>query len=522
LLKDDLPINYFTIIVFEERPVVLTDERHLTSKLLPAGQGYMLGIYQKQISLDTARGAFDQLCACGKNTIVNLGLGALEIGSLELLRKQFVPEDSTVMIPLNRILKNNFKNGSYTLEFFDARKNICAEFTDAQRRKIAETIIEHVPIDLQVISDRIGSVIFQFPSQVVFAELSFPHKNEMSEYTGNLMLIDNGDKLNLDFTFDPRCDWQDRYVVIASNASDETTTGFTSEKMTLDGMFTNDLSHLQIYDRRTKLLQLEQKTVPMMKMSFDMRIRASQRKVNTNGKTHLIDVDSVEHMQMGYENSSYEINFDKRKYRQRLVELEEKRDLLQFRGGAEDHEEAIDQIRYIIKQYTKKKIYLWDTFLSAEDIINTLYFCPIFNCEMKAITSKRAKILSGARKSVSTWGEKFHKVGCWMRRVCGGDEKNITTWIERQREVLEGADNTGIKLEFRCQHGMHGTSFHDRFLILIDNDDKAKVWSLGSSINSIGKSHTIIQTVQNPQYIVDAFESLWDQLSHNDCLVWRH
>ena len=51
--------------------------------------------------------------------------------------------------------------------------------------------------------------------------------------------------------------------------------------------------------------------------------------------------------------------------------------------------------------------------------------------------------------------------------------------------------------------------------------EKPRVWSIGTSFNSLGKSHHIIQEVQHPQMIVDAFEELWEELSYETCLIWR-
>lgn len=57
--------------------------------------------------------------------------------------------------------------------------------------------------------------------------------------------------------------------------------------------------------------------------------------------------------------------------------------------------------------------------------------------------------------------------------------------------------------------------------MVIKEDGEPKVWSLGTSINSLGNKHHIIQIVRNPQMIVDAFEELWDELDSEECLVWK-
>lgn len=57
--------------------------------------------------------------------------------------------------------------------------------------------------------------------------------------------------------------------------------------------------------------------------------------------------------------------------------------------------------------------------------------------------------------------------------------------------------------------------------MVIREGEKPRVWSIGTSINSLGKKHHIIQSVEHPQIIVDAFEELWDELDSEECLVWK-
>ena len=49
---------------------------------------------------------------------------------------------------------------------------------------------------------------------------------------------------------------------------------------------------------------------------------------------------------------------------------------------------------------------------------------------------------------------------------------------------------------------------------------KPKVWALGTSINSIGKSHSILMSVKNSLNILDAFNELWNELDHST--IWKH
>ena len=498
LRNNETAINYFSIFTFEERPIRFSKAQYLMNKLIPINKEYRLGIGRIQLSVETVRSIFSGLQSAGSNAVADLGLGSIVLGSMDLIRKQFVPIDSTATISLNRILKSNLNNGSYILEFFDSQKQVLHGITEKQQLTIAMSIMEYIPVDLQVISDRIGNIIFQFPAQVFGMRFSFPRKKEISATTGNLMLHDDGDKVDLEFDFDPRIDWNNRYVAIASNESDDTVVGYSVEVIsrtcvTLSGLFTNDITRLHIQDRRTKLLVHAQQTVPMLQMEFNMQLQSSKRVINS-GKE--IILHSSERFSVGYTNDSFEDCVNRRKYELHQKEIVEKQEMLQYGSLDNEHEDALVGIRKIIETRAKKRIYLWDMYLSAEDIINTLYYCNVFNLEMRAITSK--KVVDLLDKGTK-----------------------LDNWIKQQRDFFAQCDNTGINLNFRCQRGKHGRPFHDRFLILIDHDEKANVWALGSSLNSIGKGHTIIQLTKNPQFIVDAFNDLWRELEAEECQVWR-
>ena len=100
---------------------------------------------------------------------------------------------------------------------------------------------------------------------------------------------------------------------------------------------------------------------------------------------------------------------------------------------------------------------------------------------------------------------------------------SVCDWIEQQQEIMEKRSNHyGIHVELRCQWADYGYSFHDRFLMVLNLDqDTSSVWSLGTSVNSLGNKHHIIQSVEHPQMMIDAFEELWNELDAPECLVWK-
>jgi len=99
---------------------------------------------------------------------------------------------------------------------------------------------------------------------------------------------------------------------------------------------------------------------------------------------------------------------------------------------------------------------------------------------------------------------------------------HFENWKEEQKLLFENSgNNLELNFEFRCQVEHHGYLFHDRFIIFPDDLNKPQVWSLGTSVNSFGKGHHILQKVSNPIIIQKAFEQLWDELEEPICLVWK-
>ncbi len=66
-------------------------------------------------------------------------------------------------------------------------------------------------------------------------------------------------------------------------------------------------------------------------------------------------------------------------------------------------------------------------------------------------------------------------------------------------------------------------NFHDRFIIFPQaKDEPVRAWSLGTSVNSLGKSHHIIQEVEDGQIIADIFEEMWEQsISDEGNILWK-
>lgn len=99
------------------------------------------------------------------------------------------------------------------------------------------------------------------------------------------------------------------------------------------------------------------------------------------------------------------------------------------------------------------------------------------------------------------------------------DIKGFKTRIENElNDAL--CNETDLQLDYRTLCDGHGEPFHDRYLILKYGINGCRAYSLGSSINSIGKQHTIIQAVLAPEIIAVIFDNLWNKTDFHECKLY--
>lgn len=488
--------NYYTVFVFEERELRNTKAKYLTDKLISLSRRFSLAVMQYQIELKEAGKIYKKLVAA--TTICDIGCGLFNVGKFRKLSKQFIPGDSTTIISLNKCLKNNFQNGSYILEFFDMQKPLVDFLSKKELHLAAQKLKEILPIDLLVLSDRIGNMIFQFPSQILGVNFKTDKKEQ---------------SLNFHLGIDSRIINPQRYWVMVANEFDDTLVGFGIEEhgsqtdFTLDTGDTASLNQVKVIDKETHLIVSQTSASFIRSMQVDMHIGSrfgnDRTIIGRDGHTITFPVDSREFLGIPRKSILEWKDYTRRRqYEMDLQNLEKQMKFIQYGNrGADDRVKAMDDIRALIRKYEGSKIYLWDPYLSANDIINTLYYTSCYGTELRAVSSAKLQ----KRNTID-----------------GTNYKNIKQWMADQKKAFETkSNNYGINLEVRCQYGNYGFPFHDRFIIFISAEDIAQVWSLGVSVNNLGGAHHIVQQVSHPQHIVDAFEQLWNALDNEECLVWN-
>jgi hypothetical protein len=494
-------INLFSIIVFEEHPSTNeTTPRFLNDKRIriPDLKQWSFGIYRYHI---TPRHVYDALNDYTHNGIWQLSGNLLGTRKLIPTRSQFVPPDATETVALNRVLKNNFWNGSYAFELFDTDKKFVMPLIEDPRRlqKLSEAIQGILPLKIASLADRLGNIIFQIPVKVLMSQFSFKH--------------DHGTIVTLawDSRVSPR-----KCRIFSLMELDGVIHGFgtgiaingDTDVNTIDS---SGLNRNILWDEEERVILATSAPLSFIReVNFTiMPVEAEPRTVVIPQNDSSIEQYRVQCIKNPIDSRvgdsdvfAYRKLIHQRIYNEERYELERKRFFVQY--GLDDdkkseQQRALNDLNILLDAYGREGAWIWDPFLSAVDIMRTLFCCKYYNANLRAL-------------------------GAFEKRTRIENNLQFPKWKQKQvNDFKTGGNNYyGLNLEFRVRYGSAGWSFHDRFLIFPHTKEGALAWSLGTSINNIGTCHHILHRVDNGQLIADAFVDLWDKLDAEDFLVWRH
>lgn len=483
-----LPVNFFTIVSFEERPFISKNDTYLTPQLLKVDKNYKLGIKRYCLTISEATEAFNNLQA---GLEWKVGGGSLQLGKMASLPKQFISGNQR---RLSHALKNNFHDGCYILEFFDEAKAL-TEFILSMKNvkllnKISEEIRKYVPIDLSVVRDRIGNIIFQFPITV----LSVDHR-ALSTWDGVHVTFE----WHKDQKTKPNCIIQVEAVLEHNLMGGAIVNYSKTATQTIALGNLDQITHLKVWRKSPNLLlhSFEGSFVRDFHTGIHV-VNPEPRIFSFDGKVEQVAISSGAKERAG--NPRYTTFVNNVLYETEKLTLEKNLSFKQYFTGSEA--EAFEDIRKLIERRDKNGVYLWDPFLRATDILQTLFYSPTALVPLKAIGS-----VDSTTKLI------------YKKRAI-----SAKTIVAQEKGLLDNPNhnNYQLKLEYRMQHTNYGWHFHDRFLIFPgSNAARPIVYSLGTSVNALGKRHHILQEISHPQRVVDAFEELWALLDHPDCLVWK-
>ncbi len=428
---------------------------------------------------------------------------ALNVGPLVAAPRQFVPADTTVIVPWNNVLKNNFWNGSYVVELADPDKAELKLFFDGPPalQELSEQVQTVVPIRLASLSDRLGNLVFQIPITVVTS--TFAHQRVSRDVVVSLGWHPKAKPRKVravcDMQFD---DTLTGYASAEINGNSATIPTAAGQGMLRSALWDEDNRVVLAAMGSTAFIE----TVVTNMHAIDPEPRVFQIP-GRNGASHSARVGLFRSNKIVVEAPKKNRGDQwakQRIYRDEAARLSRERRFVQYRPTgpkAIAHESALKDLHFLLSRYGEDGVWLWDPYLTATDILETLFYCPHSGVELRALTAA-AEIPDDDTEAPE--GLTRHQ-----------------TFALAQLSVFDNAQSNwhGIRLEYRMRSGTSGWPFHDRFLIFPVKDGGAQAWSLGTSVNSFGTIHHILQKVDDGQLVMDAFAELWDQLDQSQHLI---
>lgn len=502
-------INVFSILVFEEhkKPPNQTTPKLLTKNIIKLkGSNFSgFGVSRYFISLEQLNRIIHDYA---KNNTWQPNTKELKLDDINFTRPYFVPPDATEESPLNAALKNNFWNGSYVMELFDQKKQHFKKFleTPILLQELSEKLQPIIPIKIAQLSDRLGNVVFQFPIDILRTQFGF-----------------QGDEaITLKIAWDKRISGR-LVTAISMNEFDKTHPGFTVKEITQEQEYvilntgdSTQLTNTYLWDKKNKILLAASGGVSAARQ-FNLNLKLinpeprqiviptinESKEIQERIQIFSNELSRGPSINEKYDEFSYREKVSGRQYSIEQTELLKNKDFIQYGGGTRrGSKEAVNDLRSLINQYGENGAWLWDPYLNAIDIMQTLFFSPHSGSDIKALGSYDQKT------------RKHHNCSYAQLNDWKAQQKNIFNTV--------GNNHYGLHLEFRVTHGKIGWGFHDRFLIFPREEQEPRAYSLGTSINSMGKDHHILQKVSHGRAVADAFQELWNQLDANQFLVWKH
>lgn len=493
------PSNLFTLLVAEERrPGFAETPRFLNPKPIRISglDDWSFGICRYIFPVDRLIPAFQALADTGS---WGASGKALRYPQLTAQPAEFVPPGSLRQVAWNKVLKNNFWNGCYVVEWADVRKAALAPFFAAPHhlQALSQAIAEYVPIKIAALSDRLGNIALQLPATVLMARFNGRRDGGVVAQIG----------------WHPNARPRPLRASVQMN-HDDVIAGYRSipidSETTVLPLRPGQGTHQGVIwdDANGLILAAIGESAFIRTIGMNMQPISPEPRVfsypDDDGavQTHRVATNSTIKNVIGTQKGDEEQEWTRRRiYREETSRLARQRHFLQYRpapgGKNEEHARALGDIRTLINQHGEDGAWLWDPYLSALDILKTLFFSPHQGSDLRGLTARKEPPEQGGR--------------------------DYADYVQRQRDTFTDANSNlhGMCLEFRANFGPSGWEFHDRFLIFPRTDQEALVWSLGTSVNSVGKAHHILQQVADGQQVMDAFVELWDRLSGAENLVWK-
>ncbi|WP_336928147.1 VPA1262 family N-terminal domain-containing protein [Acinetobacter oleivorans] len=516
LLIDKSIVNALTIAVATDKKNFEFDsDQYLTSGLVKIKyKNYKFGIKKYYKSIESFILNIRNLTDKSIWTMSNDEKNHCTVPPLKLENKKFVAPNNFDEVPINSLLKNNFFNGSYIYEWVNTTKDelkFLLENPSVLQDLSSKIQQNNLPIQLSELSDKIGNYIFQIPANI---------------FSSNFYRDKNTRELHCEIAWHPNTTPRPLAIICENPQDDElleqknvVLTSSDSNDFIIP--FNSDLPFIaSIIDYNENLILSSTKPT-----SFINTIHLKTHVVgnyHSNRIRKYIDLDGTE-IELILRIPEYETPIfdwtEQRIYKNDIEKSKADREFVQYKtlptfSKNEAHKQALKDIHWLIDNYGQLAVWLWDPYLSHDDLKETLFQNSHLNSQMRAITA-----LYSSSKSICT---ECHEILCSAcKSQFSIESSEDLSQIKENFNQYDTVFKSSINLEFRTTRNANNGKFHDRFIIFPHTQQGTLAWSLGTSVNSFGKSHHILQKVTDGQMIADAFNEFWQSLQNEEYLIWR-
>ena len=515
--KDKLCWNYFTHLLFSETPTEQRAREYLTTSPQSINSEYKIIITREFISKTDALNVVQKAAEKQK---WEWGDDVALLDDVFPIDPQFIPEtdptgnktsDST-LVPIEQSLYgSNFMGGYYVCELFSAKTILSASISLDDRKKIQE-IIKNAKIgfDIERLSDRIGNVVCKIPMDIIRhkpVRLS-PERGIAGQFILKQSCTEPVECLLQIILENDNTIIETRIEEIVFSGQDE-----IKEYSIEPNRYSN---RIILSDKRSGIIYYSAVRDYSFGSNYYSLITPPRYGIQTSLKrTIVVDDEDIEIGltniagigEVSIEKEIYEMEKRQHKW---MTEYEYKHHFFKsFMAGQE--KEAVQTVIDICNDsdlfWDLEEVWLVDPYLSGDDILRTVVYCGKYGINIKCLTHIAS--INGNRET----------------RIEAPENGNLfEATVSQYRETLKKALNKqkDIKIEYRTVAGMTGIPFHDRYLILKCGLNKSRAWSLGISVNSLGKSHHIIQIVQSPMDVIETIDVIWNQSLGEECLIFKN
>ena len=505
LFSDTNVINYYTNIDFSPKNKTEIPFAYVTERPVSVTKNYKLAISRYTISVEQFMILY---CDAAKNGIWKYDGKEVRIDDAFIADKKFIPESDptggqyNIFVPLEYgLYGSNFMGNYYIHELF-SKKTMLHEILQEDTIQRIQSEMKKCKLNyrLDKMQDRMGNVVCKFAVEILTSipkslgergiEFDFSLNRKEAPHRYCLHVFQEHDGVIYKNVVDD--DFDCSSVRVNPNQSKttisvlDTTTGLTLFCGRFDySVYSNYYSQI---------------TPPTIVAQLP-----NQRTLHFDDHDDVVKLPNVQMMGPVYAFCEMEMSS------QRKLRLDDEWFCKQGYLKAytlNEHEKAIRDIVSIINSnliWDLQELWIIDPYLCADDLISTALRCAKKGIIVKALNSY--SIIHNNKDTRESM-----------------DASSFEVFRKTQHDKLQTVlgKETDIKLEYRAVRNGHGVPFHDRYIMLKYTLNKDRVWSLGASINSIGKCHSIIQIVEAPEALLSLFDKLWIQTDNGECLLFSN